>query len=351
MPIPKCIFYPCITTKHRDNKLERCITKSSIEVANYELDNAREMSEYLQKHNNCDKYFFPIYNCSETYITEVNNDFYEQDTRIKRNDNYIAYVQKLPERQNTLYDALYNSHLSSHRLFLCYIHTLRHLLLSLSTLRELGIVIWNLHPSNIMMFRDDPYLYDFKQSFRIQFQSDDGSNNTKLMTHLQHMKCSVFLPIEAHIIRFVRNQEHFGLSKIQLEMICDDFVGPTGLGSLNIFTEPFLIEYKEKCMVSLRSILNKPNIDVVNEMMNTAETWNIYSVSVIYLLFLRDFYIRLNPKRFEENVVLNNIRKLLYTNLCSVFEKGNDERKNILRLDNILFGAGSNILKEIIQFW
>jgi|TARA_R110002096_G_scaffold218592_7_gene406702 hypothetical protein len=350
-------FYPCNTEKRniqKKNTQNMFTLKTHVESNTFTLQNALRISRHLQESsinsgdetsNEISRFFCPLNLISNTHIAEINEDLFTSEARIKKQGDYIIYSQKEPRIKNTLYDSLYNTPTITKQnmksFFMKYIYSLKKILLSLSLLREKEIVVGNIHPSTIWICDECPYIHDFATSFLY--------SDTERFYRDNRIKTSLFLPLEARILEFITKNDNFGMTMNDLENICEAFIGPGpySLSALSIFDKTFLEEYKKRSIFSLRWVVNKSKQEVLCRMSQAFPSWNLYGLSIMYLLVMRDFFIRPNQVRFNNNQLLMNIYHQLRKNIAPEFEERDDEIKNMLILDNILFTSNVDDMREI----
>jgi len=103
--------------------------------------------------------------------------------------------------------------------------------------------------------------------------------NQPILFDFERNKASLqYLPLEAHVLSFIKNNDVVSLSKSNIEQICENFL------KMYIFNhaKPTLRE----CMSLFVHLINQPKQAIINEMEKYKNTWNYYGISYLYLELL-----------------------------------------------------------------
>lgn len=151
-----------------------------------------------------------------------------------------------------------------------------------------NLCIFNVSPENILFDETfKPQLSNFKKSFTI------NSNNVNLYEHLKN-EDYVHKPLELHLLYYLLNNEDFKLNDEIIDDISTKFIDEIKI--FENFSTTFKIEYKYKLVAFLKQFLNKSNSEIISDILQYANTWDNYSISVIYLhivsKFIKFFSIR-----------------------------------------------------------
>jgi hypothetical protein len=99
---------------------------------------------------------------------------------------------------------------------------------------------------------------------------------------------NVFLPLEAHTLSFLIQNNMSSLSFSNIEDITADYC--LRLGALSCFTKDLINKYKEAAIFSLQTYTNKPKSAIIHDILGKTSTWNSYVLSILFLVLLRDIF-------------------------------------------------------------
>ena len=279
-----CIFYPCIKLENTNDKNLKC-EDSQIKKYDFFAINEIDISKKISKISNFYSRFQPIINHSMVSLAEVDKRY----DIIKRNGNeqYVLLFYENINNNNKmifLQDYLLKKNLK--RQILDMINSYKYLLKSLEILWTDKIVHYNLNFNNIFFnMTDSPIIRNFTQSFHINNLNEERKR--KIFQY--YYPENYFYPLETHIICFLNNSSN-SLSMFNIEKICNDFIN-INLKSLHIFSDDFLEKYKKIAIFSLKSYINKPNEEVINDIIQkNCFNWDNYSLSIIYLILLKNIF-------------------------------------------------------------
>jgi hypothetical protein len=91
-------------------------------------------------------------------------------------------------------------------------------------------------------------------------------------------------PLEAHVLFYLIQNNMPTISYSFIEEICHIFT--KNLTVLELFSEKYRESYKATAIESLKKYVNKPKSDVILDILSKHNTWDVYSLSIIYLELL-----------------------------------------------------------------
>lgn len=154
-----------------------------------------------------------------------------------------------------------------------------YILTSLRTLNKNDVCFFNLSPQNIVFNLDcgeNPVIRNFQTSLQIsQLNVEYITNIIKAQHDYTHK------PLEVHVLFYLIQNNLSTISYSFIEEICEEFV--KNLPFLNIFSEKFGTSYKETCVASLKKYINRTQTDIISDILENRDKWDVYSLSVIYL--------------------------------------------------------------------
>lgn len=307
-----CIFRPGITC---GNKLDTTKYVTKIQKSARALDNEWRISRKVKKIKGYSKYFAPVLKQCNVKIAKSRaktfqkcETFSDKSTEEITSSTYVSskirYVGKTNLREYLLND-------TPERKFAVELYlTHTYLLKGLEKLFSAGVVHFDLKYNNIMYDHEleAPVIIDFGLSF-----------GTDRMTTKDQLK-SIFFAFEAYsywcidvavcnyIFQMVGydNAKTEVVTKSELETIFKVFTeGTKGTEVINdAFTlgitkdGSLLSNFKRNYMSYFSEFLGKTWWTVYQDLVKYMNTWDNYSLSVIYLIMLDDAYVA-NPEKFE----------------------------------------------------
>ena len=178
----------------------------------------------------------------------------------------------------TFNDFLFN--IASPKLFILnVIESFSHILTSLIQLNDNNICFFNLSPSNIGFDLDcgeKPVISNFQTSL-IVFKMD-ASYITNI---IKRTKDYTHKPLEVHILFYLIQNDISTISYSFIQTVCEVFIKNASF--LAFFSEEVVSSYKESCVNSLMKYINKPTNDIILDIIENSDKWDVYSLSVLYL--------------------------------------------------------------------
>jgi hypothetical protein len=151
----------------------------------------------------------------------------------------------------------------------------RELLKILCITQNMNLCIFNVSPQNILFDESfKPQISNFKKTFAFI------TRNIDLKEYLKN-EDYVYKPIELHILYYLLNNEDFKLNDENIDLISSKFLSEIKI--FQHFSTTFKIEYKYKIAAFLKQYLNKSNDEIVTDILKYSNTWDNYSISIIYL--------------------------------------------------------------------
>jgi hypothetical protein len=175
-------------------------------------------------------------------------------------------------------DFLFN--IASPKLFILnVIESFSHLLTSLIQLNDNNICFFNLSPNNIGFYLDcgeKPVIRNFQTSLIVS--KLDASYITNI---IQKTKDYTHKPLEVHILFYLIQNDISTISYSFIQTVCEVFIKNASF--LTFFSEEVVSSYKESCVKSLMKYINKPTNDIILDIIENSDKWDVYSLSVLYL--------------------------------------------------------------------
>jgi len=215
-------------------------------INNYEFINISQLNEkYIEKLNLNDKTRYLVFNYKNMDFIHF-NDFLFQFKTIKL-------------------------------LIFNIIESFSHLLRNLYELNENNICFFNLCPQNIIFYGEKPILCNFQYS--LQFSKLNENYFTKIIDNLDDFY--IYKPLEVHVVFYLIKNDLNTISYSFIEEICEIYTN--NLSVLQFFSQKYIESYKKACVESLKPFVNKNKGEIIKELLQNINTWDIFSLSVLYM--------------------------------------------------------------------
>jgi hypothetical protein len=180
--------------------------------------------------------------------------------------------------------------LTTPKVFIFFIlQSFSYLLDSLINLNTKNICFFDLCPENIFFkkmnqsFIIKPILQNFDCSLQMDILK---SNNDYIGRILERINNFIHKPLEVHFLFYLFNNNnlYINISNDLIEEICTNFVN--NMTILSFFTQKYRDNYKKSCIATLQAFLHMPKLTIINTILDYANTWDNYSLSIIYLYII-----------------------------------------------------------------
>ena len=298
-----CIYHPSLTKtgKESDSKYV-----SKLQVENFASANETEIGKQITKIWNYQSYFVPVISSQKVEIGKFDNKMKKVCGAYNRHPKRKFTISKLHYLEGyTLNDYIINE-LENRKLFIYIIDCFKHLIVGIKKLNTTKIVHFDLKGENIIFNNEKniPMIIDFGLS--IPMQSVKKNLKDYFYTYAPSY---YYWPIEVHFLNYIihvnKSPTEHDVKKISKEYVYGNTILQTN------FTNEFINQYEKLCITVLKKLLPlnyKQKIDKVLEMANT---WDNYSLCLIYLRYLYYFnvkgYVKNNFNIFFSKLLTQNI--------------------------------------------
>ena len=86
---------------------------------------------------------------------------------------------------------------------------------------------------------------------------------------------------EINLLFYFVNNNLITISYSFIEEFCENYI--KNLTFLELFSENYKKIYKEQCIETLKKYINKPKNDIITDILEKNDKWDVYSISLIYL--------------------------------------------------------------------
>jgi len=159
------------------------------------------------------------------------------------------------------------------------INTFSYLLQSLIQLQDQNICFFQLSPENIVFtedLRENPLLHNFQLSLQISNLNIEYITSIIEKTNDYGLK-----PLEVHVLFYLIENSLETISYSFIEEVVEVYM--QNLGVLSFFSQSYRENYKNACITSLKKYMNMPKNEIILDIFNYSDKWDIYSISVLYL--------------------------------------------------------------------
>uniref|UniRef100_A0A6C0HW56 Protein kinase domain-containing protein n=1 Tax=viral metagenome TaxID=1070528 RepID=A0A6C0HW56_9ZZZZ len=326
----KCIFYRFIRPENPTITTKTTKTKTITTIKPYDFFSINEITisqHHIMKIPNYFLYFNPILTYSYAVKTQMDVGYFEPNNDKKK---------MILMTTNKSTHSTYSTHSSKSTLF-NMINNYTYLLNTIQILNNHNLVHLNLIPSNIQLNKNNqPLISNFSHSFHFPSLNEERISNLFFQfIPKPSTNEPIFYnqPLEVYVISYLTNQTTLSLTNI--EHIAEDF---TTLYPVFILTKikQTKEQYKEQVILSLRPFINKPKEYIIKELLKKSNTWDNYSLSMIYLLQLQQLE---DEEEVPENLkkYITNFSLLLIQNIQIKGEQRNSAGKTLTIMEDFIF--------------
>ena len=258
--------------------IDDCVKPHKTKLTNYSFYSINEanISDKIKQI----PYYINNYLIVEDYdfvnISQLNEKIIEK-LNIENDKRYLIFKYKNDSLVN-FNDFLFN--LNDPTIFIQQvILSFDYLLKSLIKLNNIGICYFDLHPQNIVFNIDcgeKPAIQNFTLSLNIS-----NLNETYITNIIKKINNYTHKPLEVHILFYLIQNNISTISYSFIEEICEVF--KNNLCILTLFSEKTKENYKISCIETLKKYINKPKTIIIQDILNNANKWDVYSLSMLYL--------------------------------------------------------------------
>ena len=307
-----CVYYPGFDCHGKIND-KNINTVSKIVLYDRTALNEIYIGSLIEKIKNYKLHFLPVINDCSINITQIEKNRREKCSII---DNY-GYKTKyilltIPYLKNILFENLFNNKkLSIKNKFLSFIETYKYLINSISYLLNINIVHYDIYHNNILFSKRDqiPIIIDFGLSIPISKINFDNVRQIKQYFYIYAPNNTAW-PLEVHILCYYLYKVEAGdtLTEDNIIKIINSVIDHNLV--LNIFSPEFINKYRNLCFLFFREYAGKSIEEILYIIFEQKfyETWDCYSLSILYLDFLQDIF---DDGLVENNTIINILELLL----------------------------------------
>lgn len=293
--------------KIEPRKREKGVT-NIVKRSNFISKNEISISRILTKIPRFFLYFEPIRGYRDFKLAEIDDERFEKCTMLNDSSEYFLFQYENREKECDFREFFSINVTKKHKI-LKIIASFKNLLNIIKILDERKIVHMNIVPKNIL-FKDDesPRLINFGQSFILEKDQVERKSNEEIhkIVFSEYNPEKIHLPLDVHLLCFMNERKYESLSIANIETVVNDWYGGVSLSPLGKYISD---EFKAAAIFSRRSLINKPKNIIKSEILSSADTWNNYSLNIIYLYLLsslnEEIYTHKFAVAFSQLLLLN----------------------------------------------
>jgi serine/threonine protein kinase len=301
-----CVFYPGIECDGSISKNPKYISK--LHKKNYHVVNEYNVGKKVTKIPLYEYYFAPIVNMCNIDIAKIDKRERDMCRVISRTSSGSKFViMKMPYIKNvSLVKYITNPNIDKKEIVTYIMDSYKFLLHSLKMLNSSGVVHFDFKIPNILfeVKTKNPIIIDFGLSLPL--------NNLGPKTYSKYFytyNAAYYVwPVDVHIINYVINVNS-NLTYEELVVLVDTNVKANP--ALHIFSEEFFKRYRDLTINTYKKYTNIPGENVVTELVKNCNTWDIYSLSVMFLCLINF----ISYDGFTDNKLIKEFSELLLLNI------------------------------------
>lgn len=286
-------------------------------------------------------YYSNYYSILDDYellnISQLNENIIEKVKNIGNNSYYL--FQYLDVNSIDFLDYLYNF-ITIKELIFNIINIFPHIVRGLHILNENDICFFNISPKNIIFldnYREKPVLNDFQLSLRLN--RIDFNYISNILSKLDDF---TYQPLEIHILFYFVKNDITTISYSFIEEISESFVEK--LSILRLFSEKYRKSYKEKCIETMKKYINLPKNEIIDDILDRNDKWDIYGISMLYVLIfgcisrvfsLKDSFMSKITIFLSKNLDPDSEKRMTFEETLYQFDKYLEEQNNWQFVNNL----------------
>jgi len=286
-------------------------------------------------------YFSILIDLEELNVSQLNENIIEQ---LKNIEQKAYFLFKYNDKNSINFtDYIYNSKNIKKLIYDC-INTFQHILQGLLLLNKNNICFFNISPNNILFlndYREKPVLYNFSLSLNL-----NKLDKNYILNILNNFKDFTYLPIEVHFLYYILKNNLKTITYNLVEEFCENFI--ENFNILWLFPDKYKTTYKEYCLNTFQNFINIPINNIINDILERNNKWDIYSISILYFqLFgcilkvfsLKETFINKIIIELSKNIHPDSNKRYNIEDTINLFNKFlNDENWQFInKLDNNKF--------------
>ena len=255
--------------------------KTKICLYNFFSANESNISDKIKKI----PYYFHFYKILNDYdflqfgeLSEKVLEKLENVYKNKKDEKVLLFHYENDDKCIKFNDFLFN--LNTPKLFIFHVlSSFSYLLASLIKLNDNNICFFNLSSENIVFdisCGEKPMILNFDKSLQIS-----KLNESYIINIIKNTTYYTNKPLEVHVLFYLIENNLNTISVSFIHEIVEVFIN--NLSVLELFSQNYKDVFKQNCIDSLKKYINKTKSDIISDVLEYSNTWDNYSLSLIYL--------------------------------------------------------------------
>jgi serine/threonine protein kinase len=332
-----CVYYPEMDKDGKETNNKKYVSKLQLKNM-FQTKNEIEIGKMLEEIKNGELFFSGINSASNINIAKINKKLASPCDMLKnyKSDQFILMRIKYIGKNN--FQEYFLNLQDNKNAFLYLIETYKRLLSGIDILNKNRLVHFDLKDNNIMFSESKviPIIIDFGLSIRL----DDAKNNLDKYFYI-YAPDYYYWPLEVHYLNFLINIDTNPTDDDIRTMAIMYVKNNTVLE--NYFSINFRKKYLKECLKVLEKLRKTKN--VIDKILEKANTWDNYTLSLLYLKYLSFF----NPTGFVKNPFTSNFCELLLYNIHPNPDKRKTAEETLKSFETIFCNKNVNVTSNFIE--
>ena len=255
----------------------------------------------------------------------MNHYIEDEDNKNK----YVAMSMKYLKNHNFV-DIV--KHSDSRMVIQTFIESYKYLLMAIEKLTYINVVHFDLKLENIIFhgYTYEPRIIDFGISIPI------GDLNESTMKNYFYTYAPSYYVwcIDIIIINFLLHETDTELTDVNAETLSRMYVANNK--ALSVCSNEEVIQYLDMCIKQTKTYVGRPRGEVIQELLKYNNTWDNYSLSIIYLKLIDGLF----PNREDSNTFILLMIRILFTNIHPDPSKRLTMNDTMIQFSNIFYVDG-----------
>jgi len=302
-----CVYRPKINCDGTTSKSNKMATKLQQYDETAEIE--KKISNIITTIDNYKYFFSPIQSMCPISYKELNNKILKSCDRLNVKEELILMEMEFINGKTFIETLMVFNGKDGVKVLL---DSYSHLLNAISLLLDKKVVHFDLKSDNIMYnkIRNIPIIIDF--GLAIDISKLNPSNYHK--SFYGYYPDYYLWPPEVHFLCYLVNRKYQPVTETILDLAR---VYVKNLPSLNFLSSSFKKKYETSIVTYLQQFLNMTKEESINKILKHYNTWDNFSLSIMYLNIIKIIFIKEN----KENTFLIDFAGLIIKNISANPEK------------------------------
>lgn len=232
-------------------------------------------------------YFQPIINHQLFQLAEIDDEQFENCFTTENSSSQYYLVSYLYREIIEGFKEFFHYNtavgFAKKRFLYRWCETYKNLLELCNVMNKNNIINMDITPKNIFFQEGRPILYNISNCICLMNDSGEKLDKIPIAFFNEYNPKKLHLPIEYHLLCFITYNQYDSLSVANIQTVVKEWAIEIRRSPLSVFFKNINLD---ETIFSLKYLVNKPKTIIKRELLGYINTWNNYSISMIYLLFL-----------------------------------------------------------------